>query len=164
MSQNHILTTHVGSLIRPPELLAQMEVRQEGKSVDDGIFVDTIGYSVAEVVRPQAETGIDVVSDGEFGKTGSWSRCVVERLGGTIRRMLWPQSLKDHHDFEEFYVEYEHGAAALGKSIVPAGAPTAALHKGHSDGGYIHQSCGQAACAQRGRSHRELSAPDGVAA
>jgi 5-methyltetrahydropteroyltriglutamate--homocysteine methyltransferase len=72
ISQNRILTTHVGSLIRPPELLAQMEARQEGKSFDDGIFADTLRRSVAEVVRQQADAGIDIVSDGEFGKTGSW--------------------------------------------------------------------------------------------
>ena len=41
-SQNRIQTTHVGSLIRPPELLALMEARQEGKPFDDGIFADTL--------------------------------------------------------------------------------------------------------------------------
>jgi 5-methyltetrahydropteroyltriglutamate--homocysteine methyltransferase len=127
-SQNRILTTHVGSLIRPPELLAQMEARQEGKSVDDGIFADTLRHSVAEVVRQQAGTGIDIVSDGEFGKTGSWSRYVVERLGGIEFRPNAVASIsairgKDYHDFEEFYIEYEqeYGAAGLGKSIAPAG-------------------------------------------
>jgi 5-methyltetrahydropteroyltriglutamate--homocysteine methyltransferase len=58
-NQNRILTTHVGSLIRPPELLARMEARQEGKSVDDGIFADTLRHSVVEVVRQQADAGRD---------------------------------------------------------------------------------------------------------
>ena len=84
MSQiaNRILTTHVGSLIRPPALLALLEARQEGKPIDDVVFSEMLRRSVAEVVRQQAEVDIDVVSDGEFGKTGSWSRYVVERLGG----------------------------------------------------------------------------------
>ena len=130
MSQtaNRILTTHVGSLIRPPELLALLEARQEGKPIDDMAFSETLRRSVAEVVCQQAEVEIDVVSDGEFGKTGSWSRYVVERLGGIEFRPNAVASIsairgKDYHDFEEFYVEYEHehGAAGLGKSIAPAG-------------------------------------------
>ena len=130
MSQtaNRILTTHVGSLIRPPELLALLEARQEGKPIDDVAFSETLRRSVAEVVCQQAEVEIDVVSDGEFGKTGSWSRYVVERLGGIEFRPNAVASIsairgKDYHDFEEFYVEYEHehGAAGLGKSIAPAG-------------------------------------------
>jgi 5-methyltetrahydropteroyltriglutamate--homocysteine methyltransferase len=142
MSQNRILTTHVGSLIRPPELLAQMEARQEGKSFDDGIFGDTLRRSVAEVVRQQADTGIDIVGDGEFGKTGSWSRYVGERLGGIEFRPNAVASIsairgKDYRDFEEFYTEYEneHGAAGLGKSIAPAGgwAVTAPIaYTGHA--------------------------------
>jgi 5-methyltetrahydropteroyltriglutamate--homocysteine methyltransferase len=122
MSQtaNRILTTHVGSLIRP---LALLEARQEGVPIDDVVFSETLRCSVAEVVRQQAEVEIDVVSDGEFGKTGSWSRYVVERLGGIEFRPNAVASIsairgKDYHDFEEFYVEYEHehGAAGLGKS------------------------------------------------
>ena len=130
MSQiaNRILTTHVGSLIRPPALLALLEARQEGKAIDDVVFSEMLRRSVAEVVRQQAEVEIDVVSDGEFGKTGSWSRYVVERLGGIEFRPNAVASIaairgKDYRDFEEFYVEYEHehGAAGLGKSIAPAG-------------------------------------------
>ena len=127
-STNRILTTHVGSLIRPPNLLGLIEARQEGKPVDEAAFAETLRRSVAEAVRQQAEVGIDVVSDGEFGKTGSWSRYVVERLGGIEFRPDAVASIssirgKDYRDFEEFYVEYEseHGAAGLGKSIAPAG-------------------------------------------
>jgi len=126
-STNRILTTHVGSLIRPPDLLGLIEARQEGKPVDEAAFAETLRRSVAEAVRQQAEVGIDVVSDGEFGKTGSWSRYVVERLGGIEFRPDAVASIssirgKDYRDFEEFYVEYEseHGAAGLGKSIAPA--------------------------------------------
>jgi 5-methyltetrahydropteroyltriglutamate--homocysteine methyltransferase len=123
-----ILTTHVGSLIRPPELLAFIEAHQDGKAVDDADFGATLRRSVAEVVHQQADIGIDIVSDGEFGKTGSWSRYVVERLGGIEFRPNAVASIssirgKDYRDFQDFYVEYEHehGAAGLGKSIVPAG-------------------------------------------
>jgi 5-methyltetrahydropteroyltriglutamate--homocysteine methyltransferase len=127
-STNHILTTHVGSLIRPPDLLALIEARQDSCPVDDTALIETLRYSVAEIVRQQAKAGIDIVSDGEFGKTGSWSRCVVERLGGMEFRPGAVASIssirgKDFRDFEEFYTEdeTEHGAACLGKSIAPAG-------------------------------------------
>ncbi len=80
---SRILTTHVGSLIRPPELLALIEAKQDGTPVDDAVFADRLRQSVADIVHQQAAVGIDIVSDGEFGKTGSWSRYVVERL---IRR------------------------------------------------------------------------------
>jgi 5-methyltetrahydropteroyltriglutamate--homocysteine methyltransferase len=130
MSQgtSRIQTTHVGSLIRSPELLGLIEARQEGKPVDDSAFAETLRHSVAEVVRQQAEAGIDLVSDGEFGKTGSWSRYVVERLAGIEFRPGAVPSIssirgKDYRDFEDFYIEYEneHGAAGLGKSFAPAG-------------------------------------------
>jgi 5-methyltetrahydropteroyltriglutamate--homocysteine methyltransferase len=125
---NRIPCTHVGSLIRPPELLALIEARQDGEPVDADAFAATLRRSVAEVVRQQAAAGIDIVSDGEFGKTGSWSRYVLERLGGIEFRPGAAASIssirgKDYRDFEEFYVEYEteYGAAGLGKSIAPAG-------------------------------------------
>src|SRR5262245_42791136 len=71
--QNRILTSHVGSLIRPPELIPWLEAVQAGRPVDTAGFAATLRQSVANVVRQQAEVGIDIVSDGEFGKTVSWS-------------------------------------------------------------------------------------------
>src|SRR5215470_4518700 len=97
---DRILTTHVGSLIRPAELLPWIAARQEGRPIDQG----------------------------EFGKTVSWSRYVLERLGGIEHRpgatpLISAIHGKDHRDFAEFYAEYEgaHGAAGLGKSISPTG-------------------------------------------
>ena len=123
-----IRTTHVGSLIRPPELLALLEAKQDGTAVDASVFADTLRRCVADVVRHQAEAGIDLVSDGEFGKTGSWSRYIVERLAGIEFRPGAAPSIssihgKDRRDFAAFYDEYEteHGAAGLGRSIAPSG-------------------------------------------
>jgi 5-methyltetrahydropteroyltriglutamate--homocysteine methyltransferase len=123
-SVGRILTTHVGSLIRPPELLELIAAKQNGTPMDDAVFAGQLRRSVAAIVRQQAEAGIDIVSDGEFGKTGSWSRYVVERLSGLVFRAGAAASIasirgKDFRDFEAFYTEYEneHGAAGLGKSI-----------------------------------------------
>ena len=72
-STDRILTTHVGSLIRPEPLLAFLRLKQAGKPFDEAAYQKCLAGSVAEIVRQQAETGIDVVSDGEFGKSISWS-------------------------------------------------------------------------------------------
>ena len=127
-SRDRILTSHVGSLIRPPELIPLIEARQAGRRLDEAAFAATLRRSVATVVRQQADAGIDIVSDGEFGKTVSWSRYVLERLGGIEHRptatpMISAIRGKDHRDFAEFYAEYEgaHGAAGLGKSISQTG-------------------------------------------
>src|SRR6266849_8367329 len=74
-STDRILTTHAGSMIRPPEVLAL------GPDTDEPTTPATLRNAVAAVVRQQAELGIDVISDGEFGKE-SWFTYVMRRLGG----------------------------------------------------------------------------------
>src|SRR5205823_1703535 len=74
-STERILTTHAGSMIRPPEVLAL------GSETDEATRTATLGKAVAEVVRKQAELGVDVISDGEFGKE-SWFTYVMKRLDG----------------------------------------------------------------------------------
>jgi 5-methyltetrahydropteroyltriglutamate--homocysteine methyltransferase len=74
-STDRILTTFAGSLIRPPEVLAL------GPDTDEATRTRTLRDAVAHVVRKQAEVGIDIVSDGEFGKS-SWFTYVMDRLGG----------------------------------------------------------------------------------
>ena len=71
-STSRILTTHVGSLIRPDALQDFLRARQGGKPYDQAAYDKCLADSVAAVVRRQAEAGIDVVSDGEFGKSISW--------------------------------------------------------------------------------------------
>src|SRR5882672_12857968 len=73
-STDRILTSHVGSLIRPPALIEFLRAQQERRPVDDAAFAACLTASVAEIVRQQVEAGVDVVSDGEFGKTISWSQ------------------------------------------------------------------------------------------
>jgi 5-methyltetrahydropteroyltriglutamate--homocysteine methyltransferase len=81
-AQGRILTTHVGCLIRPPELLALLEARRHTKPVADDALAACTARAVADVVRRQADIGIDIVNDGEFGKSISWSRYILERLTG----------------------------------------------------------------------------------
>src|ERR1043166_6752181 len=81
-STERILTTHVGSLIRPEPLLAFLRQKQAGKPFDDAAYQNCLSESVAEIVRRQADVGLDVVSDGEFGKSIGGSKCARERGGG----------------------------------------------------------------------------------
>ena len=68
-STERILTTHVGSLPRPESIKALLRARLGGQPIDEAELAARVGRGVAEVVRRQAEVGLDVVSDGEMSKT-----------------------------------------------------------------------------------------------
>ncbi|OGA05429.1 MAG: hypothetical protein A3H35_15270 [Betaproteobacteria bacterium RIFCSPLOWO2_02_FULL_62_17] len=116
-SVDRILTTHVGSLVRPPELAEFYRRMQDGETYDESAYAECLRASVAQVVRKQAQTGIDIVSDGEYGKTQTWSRYVMDRLNGFEFRLLRPgekpsagaASLtgRDRETFPEFYAEWD---------------------------------------------------------
>jgi 5-methyltetrahydropteroyltriglutamate--homocysteine methyltransferase len=79
-STDHILTTHTGSLPRPPELLDTLQSRDRGDG-DGERLAEQIHAAVADVVRRQADAGVSVVNDGEAGKIG-YATYVKERLDG----------------------------------------------------------------------------------
>lgn len=76
-----ILTTHVGSLVRPAAILDTIIGGLIGETVDQGAFDALVAQSVKQVVAKQAEVGIDIPSDGEFSKP-DFHNYVVKRLGG----------------------------------------------------------------------------------
>jgi 5-methyltetrahydropteroyltriglutamate--homocysteine methyltransferase len=109
---NHIRTTHVGSLIRPPELLQFIRPKQNGQPYDEKAYAACLQAAVAEVVRRQAEAGIHLPSDGEFGKSISWSQYALERLTGFERRPARPGEHgstrgADRARFADFYRELD---------------------------------------------------------
>ena len=116
-STERILTSHVGSLVRPDDLVAMLRTRLDGGDVDEAAHEILLRTSVADVVRRQADVGLDIVSDGEFGKNISWSRYVMERLNGfedrpdPSRKDTDPKRLlgtrTDTEQFREFYAEYD---------------------------------------------------------
>jgi len=131
---DRILTTHVGSLIRPPNLIEFWRAIEDGKPCNDAAFETCLTASVAEVVRQQAETGIDIVSDGEFSKGANWAFYVHKRLSGISVRPATPEEAKDpmasmgggrdHQAFPEFYAEYDAAsglAKRLGNRVIVAG-------------------------------------------
>jgi 5-methyltetrahydropteroyltriglutamate--homocysteine methyltransferase len=111
-STDRILTTHVGSLIRPQALQDILRAKQGSQSYDHAAYENCLKQSVADVVRRQAEIGVDVVSDGEFGKAISWNQYVVERLSGFELRAIPPGFRPgtpgaDRTRFKEFYAELD---------------------------------------------------------
>lgn len=112
-STDRILTTHVGSLIRPPELQEFLRAVQGGKPYDETAYQKCLTDSVAAVVKQQADTGIDVPSDGEFGKSISWAQYALTRLSGFERRPIKEDKANpfkrgaDRTRFAEFYAELD---------------------------------------------------------
>ena len=80
-STDRILTTHCGSLARPKDLLDLMKAKINAEPYDETAFTQRVQSAVAEVIRKQAESGIDIVTDGEQGKPGFFAY-VRERLAG----------------------------------------------------------------------------------
>jgi 5-methyltetrahydropteroyltriglutamate--homocysteine methyltransferase len=129
-STDRIITTHVGSLARPIELLETMRDKEAGKPYDHAAFERQVHDAVADRVHRQVECGIDVVTDGEMGKV-SFLTYVKDRLGGFTEDeadMILPASWrKEIDDFPGFYNEYLKkytGAVAKLKQLVCTGPVT----------------------------------------
>lgn len=115
-NQHRILTTHVGSLVRPPKLVEFLEEIESGRPYDESAHAACLQESVAEVVRQQAEAGVDIVSDGEFGKTDNWAWYIRQRISGFTDRPATAEEVndplatmsmgRDMAAFPEFYAEY----------------------------------------------------------
>src|SRR5439155_20386013 len=69
-STQRILTTHVGSLPRPTDLLAMIQAKERGDPLDAEAFASRVKSAVAEIARKQGESGIDIVADGEVVRFG----------------------------------------------------------------------------------------------
>jgi 5-methyltetrahydropteroyltriglutamate--homocysteine methyltransferase len=111
-STDRIMTTHVGSLIRPEKLREFIRAKQSGKEYDEAAYQACLSESVREVVARQAEAGVDVVSDGEYGKGISWSQYVLDRLSGFERRPIAGGGNPfakgaDRLRFSDFYAELD---------------------------------------------------------
>ncbi len=130
-SINRILTTHVGSLPRPNDLV---ELYRD--NAPESKLLPRLRSAIADVVRRQSDSGIDVVNDGEFGKAmrrsvdfGAWWSYVYDRLAGfELRgeaakkgRAAWTFGSKERKDFAAFYAE-EASAGQSGSSSAAAAA------------------------------------------
>lgn len=132
-SAKRILTTHVGSFPRPESIKALLRARLAGQTVDDAQLAARVEEAVAEVVRQQARVGIDVVSDGEMGKT-SFLAYTDDRLTGFVAMTAddssvpssntsgpWARRIETRREwraFREYYEEY------LPRAMPPSTRPT----------------------------------------
>jgi 5-methyltetrahydropteroyltriglutamate--homocysteine methyltransferase len=113
-SANGILTTHVGSLPRPDDVIELAGKRQAGETVDPAAYQARLAEAVADVVRLQRELGISIPGDGEFGKEmgqrvnyGAWWSYSFQRLGGLelgteLYRIPPKRSTHDHITLTSF--------------------------------------------------------------
>ncbi len=108
-STERILSTHVGSLARPHDLLEMMREKEHDRPYDPARFAELVGEAVRDVVRRQAAAGLDVVTDGEQGKV-SFLTYVKERLSGFDQvegeTLLPPSWQREIDDFPEYYQSY----------------------------------------------------------
>jgi 5-methyltetrahydropteroyltriglutamate--homocysteine methyltransferase len=109
-STDRILTTHAGSLPRPPDLTRMMWDLIDEKPVDPGKLAARVQKAVVETVGKQREAGIDIVSDGEMSKIG-FSNYVMQRYSGFANRTQFVAT--DLGDFPEIisklFIENEGG-------------------------------------------------------
>ncbi|MCP5145971.1 MAG: cobalamin-independent methionine synthase II family protein [Gammaproteobacteria bacterium] len=134
-NDKRVLTTHVGSLVRPPEFRAKLEQRIAGELGDDE-FNAALRAAVDGVVARQKQAGVDIVSDGEYGKIGGWEQYVIARLSGFGERQELamegkaPTICGDHRSFPEFYGEY-WGGQNTPEGIYPCVGPI--TYTGHDE-------------------------------
>ena len=134
-STDRFLTTHVGSLARPAQLLELMSAKEQGNSYDAEAFQACVKTAVNDVVTRQVEAGVDIVCDGEQGKSGFLSY-VSERLAGFESRQheaedLWKES-RETLAFPEFYEShrrYREGIVARRGQLVCTGPVTYCGHE-----------------------------------
>ena len=94
-ADRRVVVSHVGSLVRPPAMIPYLEKIRRQEPHDEVAFEQCLTDSVAEAVRLQAEAGIDVVSDGEYGKSVNWAFYVHQRLSGLTWRPYTAEEAKD---------------------------------------------------------------------
>jgi len=110
-SRTRILTTHVGSVVRPPEMVQILQGKQDGTPFTDSQRA-TLARHVADAVRMQGECGIDIPSDGEYSKSG-FAQYITDRLTGFELRPDLPgrgggtARSRDRSRFAEAYAEIE---------------------------------------------------------
>jgi len=143
-STDRILTTHVGSMPRPESIKSLLRARLAGEAVDDAQLSARAAEAVAEAVRQQARVGLDVVSDGEMGKT-SFLAYADDRLtgfapigagdpglpssnaGGSWARRI--DTRREWRAFRDYYEDY------LPRAMPPSAPPTVCRgpisYKGH---------------------------------
>jgi 5-methyltetrahydropteroyltriglutamate--homocysteine methyltransferase len=110
-STDRVLTTHVGSLPRPDDLVDMMMARMDGKPIDEAAYAERVRTAVADCVRQQASVGLDIVNDGETSKP-SFITYAAARLDGLEKREgVRPSPFANTRETAAFPEYYQSGAA-----------------------------------------------------
>jgi 5-methyltetrahydropteroyltriglutamate--homocysteine methyltransferase len=120
-SVDRILTTHTGSLPRPPDLVALLNSKELGESYDREAFSRRIGRAISEIVRQQVDAGIDIVDDGEHSKV-NWMAYARARLSGLEEidsPVRFRGATRDSLAFPRAYEDMKLMLAARSTDIVP---------------------------------------------
>jgi len=110
-STERILTTHVGSLPRPQDVVDLLFAQDRGEPVDQDLFDSTMKRGVADAIQKQQESGVDIVSDGETSKI-SYATYIRHRLTGFEgdSSRPTPQDLDDFPEYRDRLVAAGHSA------------------------------------------------------
>ena len=111
VSKDRILTTHVGSLPRPQNVVDLLFAQDRDEPVDEATFEKTVGDAVKDIVRKQVEAGVDIIDDGEMSKI-SYATYIRHRLtgfeGDSARPT--PKDLDDYPEYRDRLVKAGHSA------------------------------------------------------
>ena len=119
-STDRILASHAGNLPRPDDLWQMLLDRDAGNEVDEAALQRRVRQAVAEVVRQQVDSGIDIVNDGEQSKR-SWQTYASTRLDGLEQRPTQERTAgaagsivgRDMAEFGEYFRRGFGGSAGL---------------------------------------------------
>jgi 5-methyltetrahydropteroyltriglutamate--homocysteine methyltransferase len=110
-------------LLRPPELMSYLRAAERAETYDEAEFDSVLKEAVADVVRRQADVGLDVVDDGELGKVG-WIAYLYGRVSGIETRIVatggekfYPEGVDPEANagLENLYVDYRVGDSSSGE-------------------------------------------------
>ena len=104
-STDRILTTHTGSLPRPPDLVELLQTKEVGELTDRARFEARVRAAVAEIVRKQVKVGLDVLNDGEQGKI-SYATYIKDRLTGFEGEEVAEPERPESRDFPEWTAQW----------------------------------------------------------
>src|SRR5215470_8254191 len=164
-NKGRILTTHVGSLARSDSLAALLQLRENAQPYDREALARLVRESVAEVVRKQVEAGIDIVTDGEQGKSGFFGY-VIERFNGFQRKPAAPGTVRpraagreylafpDYYAWSERIAEPFGGRSGRGRDVDICTGPI--TYRGHEA---VQADIANLKAAVKGRPHEDVFVP-----
>jgi 5-methyltetrahydropteroyltriglutamate--homocysteine methyltransferase len=124
-SGSRILTTHTGSLPRPADLVALLNARELGEPYDHGALGERVRRAIAEIVRKQVDTGLDIVDDGEHSKVNWWAyaRARLSGLEEIDSPVRFRGETRDSLAFPGTYTDMKVMLAARSGELVPKRTP-----------------------------------------